>query len=535
VEQFAVTYVTGSHAIKGGIQVEQGISNQLWEVQRDLAYGFLGTVPNRITQYATPYLEKERMLDLALYAQDQWSIGRLTLNYGLRFNYFYGWVPPQDVPAGQFVGARSFEGVSSVPSWQDVNPRVGLAYDLFGNGRTAVKMTLGRYNDVTATVVPRANNPIETSVNSVTRTWTDADRDYEPDCDLTNSLANGECSQINNLNFGRPNITTTYSPEVMQGWGVRNYSWDVSVELQHQLTDRMALTGGYFHNVAGNFQVTDNLVLTPADFSPYCITAPTDPRLPGGGGYEVCGMYDVSPAKFGLVNNLVNPASNYMEPGTSANCGSQGGSFYTLCGVSDFFSVNLVRRLDRGLQFGGGVDTGRTVRDTCFVVDSPQQLQNCRVARPFHAQTQVKLFGSYELPGAVVVSGSFQNTPGAAIEANYTATNAEILPSLGRNLGQCRGAAVCTATVSGIPLIAPMTQFEGRRTQLDLRASKVIRLGNSRELQVHVDVYNVLNASTILNVNGTYGSSWLLPISPAAAAEPILMPRLIEFGGQFRF
>jgi hypothetical protein len=192
-------------------------------------------------------------------------------------------------------------------------------------------------------------------------------------------------------------------------------------------------------------------------------------------------------------------------------------------------------RFGRGIQFGGGVDTGRTVRDTCFVVDSPQQLVNCRVVRPFHAQTQVKLFGSYSLPGAVVVSGMFQNTPGAPIEANYTATNAEILPSLGRNLGQCRGAAACTASVSGIPLIAPMTQFEDRRTQLDLRVSKIVKLGNTRQFQVNVDVYNVMNASTILSVNGTYGRRWLLPIAPAAAAEPILQGRLIEFGGQFRF
>ena len=197
--------------------------------------------------------------------------------------------------------------------------------------------------------------------------------------------------------------------------------------------------------------------------------------------------------------------------------------------------MNVDRRFDRGIQFGGGIDTGRTVRDTCFVVDSPQQLLNCRVVTPFHAQTQVKLFGSYSLPGGVVVSGMLQNTPGAAIEANYTATNAEILPSLGRNLGQCRGAAVCTASVSGIPLIPPMTQFEDRRTQLDLRVGKIVKMGNSRELQVHIDVYNVLNASTILNVNGTYGARWLLPISPVAAAEPILMPRLVEFGGQLRF
>ena len=299
------------------------------------------------------------------------------------------------------------------------------------------------------------------------------------------------------------------------------------------------MTGGYYHSTAGNFEVTDNLNLTPEDFTPYCITAPRDPRLPNGGGYQVCGLYDISPAKFGLVNNLVNPASNYMESGSKANCAAPVVTYtradYTLCGVSDFFSLSLNTRFGRGIQLGGGVDTGRTVRDNCFVVDTPQQLLDCRVVRPFHAQTQVKVFGSYPLPGAVVVSATFQNTPGPAIEASYTATNAEILPSLGRNLGQCRGAAVCTGSVSGIPLIPLLTQWEDRRTQLDLRVGKVIKMATSRELQVFVDVYNVLNASTVLSTNGTYGARWLLPIAPSAAAEPILQGRLVEFGGQFRF
>ncbi len=72
----------------------------------------------------------------------------------------------------------------------------------------------------------------------------------------------------------------------------------------HQLLPGMSITGGYYRSWAANFRVTDNLAVTPADHDPYCITAPNDPRLPGGGGYEACGLYDISPAKFGQVNNL---------------------------------------------------------------------------------------------------------------------------------------------------------------------------------------------------------------------------------------
>jgi hypothetical protein len=303
------------------------------------------------------------------------------------------------------------------------------------------------------------------------------------------------------------------------------------------------VTAGYYRNWAAHFRVTDNLEVTPSDFTPFCITAPVDPRLPGGGGYQVCGLYDVVPQKFGRVNNLVTQASNYYGSNSRANCGAQvtlaatggalGGTGGT-CGTSDFFGVNFNTRFGSGIRFGGGVDTGRTVTDACFVIDSPQQLLNCRVVTPFSAQTQVKLYGSYPMPAGITLSGTFQNVPGPTIEANYNATNAEIAPSLGRDLSACRGAAVCTATAM-VPLFAPMTRFEDRRTQLDLRLTKIFRVGTRARLQANFDVYNVLNASAVLGVNATYGRQWLLPIAATVGTEAILQGRLVQFGGQWTF
>src|SRR5262249_32124833 len=152
----------------------------------------------------------------------------------------------------------------------------------------------------------------------------------------------------------------------------------------------------------------------------------------------------------------------------------------------------------------------------------------CHVVTPFKALTQFKMFGSYPLPAGFLVSGTFQNTPGPPIGASYTATNAQIAPSLGRNLGQCRGAAVCAGSVSGIPLIPPMTYFEDRRSQLDVRLSKVFRVGGKMRLQANIDVYNALNGNAILGVNSTYGAKWLLPIAVSLATEPILQGRLIQ-------
>jgi hypothetical protein len=518
-QRASMTYVTGSHAFKVGFENEMLIRNSDQFVGGgNVMYRFNFGVPNQITQWATPYTLKERsMANLGIYAQDQWAIKRFTFNLGLRFDYRSDYVPEQRVPAtpNGWIPARDFAAVECVPCYKDLSPRLGVAYDMFGNGRTAFKFSIGQYVNKAAFEIADANNPLVTSVNRVNRLWNDANRNYIPDCDLGNFTANGECGAVSDSNFGKNNPSATqYADDAIRGWGRRYHNWDTSAELQHQLTPGVAVMAGYYRNWYVNFAqagggvpwstVVDNLLVTPADYSPFCITAPADSRLPGGGGYQVCGLYDLNPDKFGQVENLVTQSSNFGKQRL----------------VNDFVTIGLNTRFASDIRLGGGLDTGRTLSDVCYVIDSPQQLLYCRVVTPFRGQTQLKVHGSYPLPYGIAVSGVLLSLPGPAIDTTYTATNAEVAPSLGRSL---TGASTVT-----VPLVAPKTQFEQRMTRVDLRLTKFVRLTSGLRLQANVDVYNVFNASAITALTAAYGPQYLLPTT-------VLDGRLVQFGAIITF
>lgn len=541
-QRASLSYVTGSHAFKGGVVLNEGVHNLGTNVIGNIQYLMLNQVPNQVVLWATPYVRRMRMkADLALFAQDRWAIKRLTLNYGLRFEYFNAYVPAQSLAASTFVPARDFQAVRNVPNWKDLNPRFGASYDLFGSGRTALKMSLGRYVYPETTVLAASANPIIASFNTVNRTWNDLNGNLAPDCNLTNPDGNGECGPFQNLNFGRNNPNATrFADDITRGFGVRPYNWDVATEVQHELRSGVSITAGYYHNWFSNFTATNNLAVTPADYDPYCVTAPSDARLPNGGGYQVCGLYDVTPSKQGRVTNLVTRVSNFGKQQLS----------------NDFFNVSVTTRLGKGVQLGGGVDTGRTKYDNCNVISNPQEGNYarltgalnlpapagvpaavptaCRYTLPFSGRTEIKAFGSYPLPLDFVASATLQNVSGPMIVATWNAPNSLIAPSLGRNLAACGSAATCTATAQ-VPLIVPGSMYEKRRNQVDLRLTKQFKLGPKTRVEANVDLYNAFNSSSVLNLNTTYGSQWQRPIGDPYTGGAVLQGRLIEFGGRVTF
>jgi hypothetical protein len=500
-QKLNLSYITGSHAFKVGLFTLEGWRDHLNYVNGDVNYTFRNKIPSSLTE-AIPYEAKERLgLDLGLYAQDVWKMGRLTLNLGIRYDSLNAYDPAQTLDANTYTTRHDYPRVDCVPCWKDISPRFGASWDPFGDGKTAIKASIGKF--VTAESVNNLafqNNPIVTSILTATRTWTDTNNNLVPDCNLSNPLDNGECRQIDKLAFGQGNpAATTYARDVLRD--NRGHNWQITSNLQRELREGLSANVAYYRTWYANLMATDNTLVGPADYSPYSIMAPANPALPGGGGYLINGLYDISVAKFGQVQNNITLASDFGKR----------------IQRYDGLDMTMTARVRRGITVGGGVNLGRTITDTCYVVDSPGELRFCHVSPPF--QPQIKFSGSYELPFALQASGTYQDLPGIAQSATYAATNAEIKDSLGRNL-----ASGGTANVT---LIAPSSVFEGRIRQLDLRLSRTFRK-NRRNIQAILDIYNALNGSAVLSEVTTYGPRWRTPTE-------ILAARFLKFGIQANF
>ncbi len=531
----AAMFVTGTNSLKIGYQGAYHADNRSGESQNaKLTYRFNNGIPNQLTQNLLPWKSLSRVRYNSLYLQDQLTRGRLTLSGALRYDHSWSYYPEQQIGPSKWLPTPTlFPETKGVIGYNDITPRVGVVYDVFGTGKTAVKFNMGKYLEAAVNGNGNYSSLLPSSRVALTanRSWTDANGNYTPDCDLSSRSPSAQdlrasggdfCGPLSSLSFGTEQIILNYDEAILKGWGVRPSDWQIGVTLQQEVLPRVSVEVGYTRRWLDNFTVTDNLATTAADYDQFSITAPLDPRLPGGGGYVIGGLYNVNPTKAGQTDDLRTYAPNYG----------------LISQVYNGVDINVNARMRNGLQVQAGTSTGQRVTDYCEVrAKLPEQAGGFSTGSEVPAFSPVNPFchvapgmttrftaaGTYTVPRIdVLLATTFQSSPGEPLSANYVVTTAEAARTLGRPLA----SSAASVTVN---LLAPDQMKHPRVNQLDFRVGKIIRIGRHRA-NIALDLFNALNLDTVLtyNQNFTPGGAWLVPTT-------VLTARTAKFTVQYDF
>jgi hypothetical protein len=553
----SASYVTGSHSFKFGAAVTHGNWRLLRAYTGDLMpIEFTNGSPTAATLRLPTDRRNGIKADTGIFAQDRWTFRRATFNLGLRYDWFIGESLPSDVlpsriNAGQHYGECS-DGVNNskasctgrVQNWKDLSPRIGVAYDLFGDGRTAIKASFARYVAGQQIAVADDANPVSALSITDRRTWVDRDQNGGPLDANGNIQFNELTASTATPTFGKNISTVTYDPDTLNGWGKRSYNLEYAISAQHQLAPRMSVNGGFYRRTFKNQLFQDDLRYDRSSYDgPFCVNAPGDDHLPGGGGYQVCNLFDLKPSVFaqGLpANNLIKFAD-------------------TVGGITDYyqgFEVNLESRFAHGAFIRGGVSATSRVYDNCNLFNAgfdalngtpgafvtsfsdayPDGTSYCHREYPY--RPDAKIVGSYTLPFDVLFSGTYQFTRGVqtggagpAILATWTVASTQFGPTgtIGSTLGRNLNPGSPTKTIQ---LMREGLDYGDQNLhQLDLRASKRFNIDRYR-VRFDFDLYNVFNSNWAYTVNNTFTtaatSSWLRPTN-------VLQSRFFKIGAQFDF
>jgi hypothetical protein len=521
----SLSYVTGAHNFKTGFQLNWGPYINTRETNADLQQVYRTGRPDTVTIYNTPLRYKDTLnADLGIYAQDTWTLNRLTINAGLRWEYLSSEVSATTSGQGRFVPERTFEAIP-MPVWKDFAPRMGVVYDLFGNARTALKFSVNRYNESRTTFFANRYNPLALSTASLS--WTDLNG---------NDIAEGAagCAYLSTgceinyaqmpRNFGVRALDTV-DPDFQ-----RTHNWETTAGIQHELFPRVSVSATWYRRKFHDLLVRDNLLRSMSDYRAVDVASPLD-----GSVFQV---YTVNPAKVALIENFDTNATDGFEQ------------------TYNGFDVTFNARLPRGGSMFGGVTTERTTRVVCGEPDNPNNLRFCDDAdNDIPWRPQLKVSGTYPLVWGIQISGALQSLAGRALGGYTTATNKIAGPGYG-DTGSPVGTqwlisratrypnAPCSApcvpgglVVPGmteasitVPLVAPGIEFLDRINQFDISLAKWFGLGGARRVQGQLDIFNVFNANPILGVaSANYGT--------AAYNRPngILNGRTFRVGAQLRW
>lgn len=540
----SASYVTGAHNMKFGYQGAYLVHYQWTNAYGpQISYRFNNGIPNQVTIRETQ-AQSNRVMFHALYAQDQWTVGRVTLQGALRFDRAWSWHPAGQSSIGlgpSFVSkllgtaatgpvwlAQPFvvnERRDSVTGYNDMSPRLGLAYDVFGTGKTSLRVNWGKYlraansENTYLQLNPASTFQFTTSVN-----WTDSDGDKVVDCDLrqpTTPSSGDVCGGWNNRDFGSALSATRVNPDIMSGWGVRPVDHQFNISVQQEVLPRMSVELGYARRSWDNIYYTRSEGLNRASYDVIEFPIPQHPDLPGGGGGTARYQVITQAGQTAFPNNIFTNAPAGVD------------DTYWWHGVD----VNVNARLRNGLTLQGGTSTGKGRQEFCGVWEAypnlvgGNRLDACDVNEPW--KTNLRGLATYSVPRIdVLISTIVRSTVGADAgggftgfasngftqNANYIVPAAVITPILGRPLAN-------NAPNVTLNLVKQGDVYRPRINAVDFRFAKILRFGRTRTT-VGVDLFNALNADTPIAVNQAFtpgtANTWLTQTN-------VLSPRFTRF------
>jgi hypothetical protein len=547
--QAAASYVRNTHNIKVGFQDSWGAYNQTADANGDLYQNYVNGAPFSVTLLATPARWQDALnMNLGIYAQDAWTIKRrLTLTYGLRFGYISEQVTGQAAQRGRFANIPAFNDIR-LPIWRTWSPRMAVVYDLFGNGKTAVRFGFNRFDFAATTVLASQYDPANANLGVLqfSAPWTNLAHDdiakgtpgcvyLTPGCEINFATVPKNFGTVSLANFDR-NLKNPYSLAYNLG-------------VTHQLFPGVAVTAEWFHSDVKDILERNNIL------RPGTRTGPASVDNPSYRPVTVFSPIDGTPLTvYDPVNPAVQQAVAYVDTNDP-----------NLKQWYNGFEFNFNARLPRGITLYGGTSTDRTVSNSCgAATTNPNFLLFCDGAKngiPW--RTQFKLDGTYPLPWwGVKVSGALQALPGYPLaylnqfpltEGGFTlfvltqpnglgtyfpvtsATRYTSCPGNSAAAGCTVGAPVIPGMNQGplnIPLIAPGTELTPRINQVDFSVTKQINLERVR-IQPRIDLFNALNSSDYYTIR-----SYAYSTAPGAAYKQpgsILLGRVVRLGFNLDF
>ena len=491
----SASYVTGSHNLKAGFSWSFGPDRTHTSRQADLTQNYVNGQPQSVTVTSTPmYVNAYMARDLGFFVQDTWTVKRLTVNPGVRVEYFNARMNEISVPAGRFVPARFFPEEKNLPNWKnDVAPRISVAYDLFGTGKTALKSSWSKYYATDRTrfaalyakagLVNESRNWFDCALNAAGNACSGVVLPTNRD-DIAQDHEIGPSGQAN---FGT-RAARGYDPDIQRSSNV-----EITAGVNHEVMPRIAVGVFYYHRDFQNLTSADRVQITDADYTSFQTRMPNfsnDPTLTGLlDPNEILTIYNLNTAKRPVFGEIVdrNGANN---------------------SIYDGFETSFTARLPNGASVYGGWTIERMVGKYCDNNDNPNgstvttEFGNvianggrfCDESQfniPF--RSDVKLAGSTPLRWGVNFGAVLQTYPGAERVITWSPP-ASVFPN-----GQRTNAET-------VILSTPGTVFQPRYNQLDVNFRKNFRSG-TKVFSVQFDIFNVTNSSSILTTNNSIGSS----------------------------